>query len=303
MSGRELYPLFLAVASIASALNLIESILMIKMRRTWKHFDKLLFSLSIADQLVATTTIVWYILRLLDIKMECIGSPTKIFLLVLVTSEDFSLSHVLAITVDRFFAIKQPIKHHIRMQGRLSSIIIALVWILVALFIAAVLALTLQFGKNGFSSLLKVYSGTMLFIGICYAFAYKKMVDMVLKHSARMHNVAKCPIKQVLGHEHCKAEKTMFITCCLVLLSYIICLYPISIELLARSNVEDLSTVSQLLLLSNSALNPLVYFYKGYTDRRNRQKKTEDRPRNSGSYPMASNKTEVLHPDKITTQM
>lgn len=281
MLDKEIAPIFITVASVAWILNLVESVLIIRMRKTWKPFEKILLSLSFADQLVAIVTIVSCVMVLHDVKLTSDEDGVGYFIFLLLSSEDFSLLHILAITLDRFLAIKQPIKHHIRMQGRLPSIMIAVIWVAVTAFIAAVWAVAI-IDTAPLPILLKFYSAVMILIGILYVFTYKHMFLTVLIRSAKAHNVARCPIRQVLQNYSCKKERTLFMTCCLVLLSYIICMYPISIEILLRSRVTDLSAPSQMLLLSNSILNPMVYFYKGLCDRRVRNAESEDGGRNSG---------------------
>ena len=266
---------FSVVAAIALILNITESVLILRKRKRWKPFDKLLLSLSFADQLVSILTIIYLTLWYSEVTIYGHKFSSKSFLFLLLTTEDFSLLHILAITFDRLFAIKQPIKHNVKMQGRLPALIIAGIWTCVITFVSAVLSIMI-FQKNEYvPPLVKAYSVLLIVFGICYAFAYKYMFDSVLTKSAKARNQRKCPLREVLTLDECKNQRNMFKTCILVLLSYIICMYPISIEILARKELKDLSIPSQVLLLANSVLNPLVYFYKGYSDRRVTQRNEE----------------------------
>lgn len=268
---------YLTVGAIAFALNIAETILILRMRKRWKPFDKLLLSLSFADLLVAISTVIFCILWLLDVSVKGHQFSNEYFLLVLMSSEDYSLLHILAITVDRFFAVKYPLRHSMRMQGRLPVAMIAAIWISVVSINVIIITVAIKAHEKVLLTI-KVFSVSLILLGICYAIAYWHMFKQVLTQARRRSKSYeseknyRCQIKELLFQEKCKNERTMLMTCCLVLSSYIICMYPISVEaLIAKSSIEVISPVSQLLLLSNSVLNPLVYFFKGYRERRMRE--------------------------------
>ena len=262
---------YFVVAAIALLLNITESVLILRMRKRWKPFDKLLLSLSFADQLVSLLAIIYSILWYFEVSIYGYKFSVQDIFLLLLATEEFSVLHILAITFDRLFAIKQPIKHNVKMQGRLPALIITGIWAFVIVFVSAVLLIIIFLKVEYLPLLVKAYSVLLIVLGICYVFAYKYMFDSVLTRSAKARNRRKCPLRNVLTLDECRNQRNMFKTCILVLLSYIICMYPISIEILARKQLEDLSVQSQVLLLANSVLNPLVYFYKGYSERRAKQ--------------------------------
>ena len=278
MYGREIA--FLVVAAVACILNITESILIIRQRKRWKPFDKLLLSLSAADQLVAMATIVYYSMSLAGVSVKGHELSTEYFVFVLVSSEDYSVLHITAITVDRFMAVKRPLQHNMRMQGKLPVLFIAAVWLSVlvlnGVFISIVVA-----AHDKVMITVKVFSALLILLGISFAVAYRHMFQLVVKQASLRSRTNdsetnfRCQLKELLFLEKCRKERTMLITCCLVLSSYIICMYPIAVETLIATKSEEISVASQLLLVANSALNPIVYFFKGYRERRTRDERRE----------------------------
>ena len=286
MTDKVISTVFISVAGAAFILNIIEIILIIRMRKGWKPFEKMILSLSFADLLVATVTITYYVLWLCDVSIGGHKLLQRHFVLLLIFSEEYSLLHILAITIDRFYAIKYPIKHNIKMKGRLPNIIIIAVWVCVAL-LSSTMVTVLLITMDVFNILAKAYSVIVIALGICYALAYYHMFDFILSHSATVHNIPKCQIRDVLQQDGCKKERAIFLTSNLVMLSYIICMYPISIEMLIRKTTENISLATQLFLVTNSLLNPVVYFFKGYCDRlirkSNRKSSEKQESINSGT--------------------
>ena len=265
----------MVVAAIAFLLNTTESVLILKARKRWKPFEKILLSLSSADILVATATIVYYSLSIVGVTVKGRRLSAEYFIFVLLLSENYSLLHILVITIDRFMAVKNPIQHNMRMQGSLPNILITAIWGC-ALLSSGVVVLIAATAKSKLLLTIQSFSVALIIMGICFAFAYRHMFLVAIDHANQRSLKQKeenhhCAIKDFFFLQECKRERMMLITCCLVLSSYVICIYPVSIETLIANDVGEISIVSQVLLLSNSALNPLVYFFKGFRERRLRE--------------------------------
>ena len=264
------------VAAIAFLLNTTESVLILKSRKRWKPFEKILLSLSFADMIVATATIVYYSLSIVGVTVKGRRLSAEYFIFVLLLSENYSLLHILVITVDRFMAVKNPIQHNMRMQGSLPSILITAIWGC-ALLSSGLVVLIAATAKTKVFLTIQVFSVALIILGICFALAYRHMFLVAVEHANQRSLKHKeednhhCVIKDFLFLQECKKERMMLITCCLVLSSYVICIYPVSIETLIADDFSEISIVSQVLLLSNSALNPLVYFFKGFRERHLRE--------------------------------
>lgn len=264
---------FFVVGGVAFVLNIVESTLILKMRKNWKHFDRLLLSLSIADLIVAIATIMANIGKIDG--MPALGNllSKRFFFIVLFTSQDYSVLHILAITVDRFMAVKHPLKHNMRMQGHFPAMTIAGIWVSVFALNVVLISIITTY-SNLLLPIGKAFSVLFILLGLCYAAAYRHIFRTALNQATRRSKKftdeehKNCSIKKVLLLEKCRNERNLLITCCLVLSSYLICMFPISVETLVKNSAEDITVISQLLLIGNSILNPIVYFFKGLRERR-----------------------------------
>eukprot|EP00112_Aurelia_sp_Birch-Aquarium-sp1_P016021 Seg3593.2 transcript_id=Seg3593.2/GoldUCD/mRNA.D3Y31 product="Melanocortin receptor 5" protein_id=Seg3593.2/GoldUCD/D3Y31 len=278
--------IFLVVAAIAFVLNITEMILILRERKKWKPFDKFLLSFSIADMIVAISTLGYMVLVLNHITISDKGPLTTDHLhFVILTSGDMSFLHILVITIDRYAAVRYPFQHKIRMQGRFTNALIAAVWGLCILMAGGYLAM-MVFQKSIKTYCLKATAVVLIIMGLIYAALYVRMFKLVLRQNAALcesqpengkpeNGQTQCPIKTVIFASRCKKERNLMLTSMLVVMSYILCIYPFSINMLAVSG-NHVSFPSQLFLLINSAINPAVYFFKGYRERRIRNQKKQE---------------------------
>ena len=261
---------FIAIALVALCLNIIEAILILKKRKNWKPFDRLLLSLSFADMLVCVVTLIFSFKPVAGV----------VFIHLLVCSGNFSVLHIIIITIDRFMAIKMPLQHNIRMKGKLPYVLIGAIWAINIILVTIFGTISLV-AKEAALPLIKAFAVLVLILGFCYGAAYKHMFNLVLIQAVKVRNKKdkednkKCCIKMILLNSNCRRERTMLITCILVVVSYIFCMYPVCIEVLIRKSMAEISMETQLLLLTNSIANPLVYFYKGLRDRRATESRTK----------------------------
>eukprot|EP00112_Aurelia_sp_Birch-Aquarium-sp1_P016022 Seg3593.3 transcript_id=Seg3593.3/GoldUCD/mRNA.D3Y31 product="Melanocortin receptor 5" protein_id=Seg3593.3/GoldUCD/D3Y31 len=277
--------IFLVVAAIAFVLNITEIILILRERKKWKPFDKFLLSFSIADTIVAISTLGYMVLVLNHITVFDILLKTDHLHVVILTSGDMSFLHILAITIDRYAAVRYPFQHKIRMQGRFTNALIAAVWGLCILVAGGYLAM-MVFQKSIKTYCLKATAVVLIIMGLIFAALYVRMFKLVLRQNAALcesqpengkpeNGKPQCPIKTVIFASRCKKERNLMVTSMLVVMSYILCMYPFSINMLAVSG-NHVSFPSQLFLLINSAINPAVYFFKGYRERRIRNQKKQE---------------------------
>ena len=277
--------IFLVVAAIAFVLNITEMILIIRERKKWKPFDKLLLSFSIADMVVAISTIAYMVLVLNHITISDKQLTTAQLHIVILISGDMSLLHILAITIDRYTAVRYPMQHKIRMQGWLVNALIAVVWGLCILLAGGYLGVMVFLKKiNSKEYCLKATAVLLIIMGLIYAALYVRMFKLVLHTNASLCDTCKpedgkppptCPIKTIIFASKCKKERNLMVTSMIVVASYILCMYPFSINMLAVSG-SHVSFPSKLGLLINSAINPAVYFFKGYRERRIRNQKKHE---------------------------
>lgn len=70
---------------------------------------------------------------------------------------------------------------------------------------------------------------------------------------------------------YCHEQRSLLITCSLVLACFMVCTLPFALETLLSDDRNHLNT--EVLLVINSFLNPLIYFFKGFLNRKNSQLK------------------------------
>ena len=68
-------------------------------------------------------------------------------------------------------------------------------------------------------------------------------------------------------------EKTVALTCLLVVVTYLICTTPYAVRVIMGKN--PLVEWTGVLLFCNSIANPIVYFFKGYLKRKSQQKQVK----------------------------
>ena len=250
-----------------SALNIAEInyILKIKYKKT---FDKLLLSLAISDTFVGFSVTVF---KFFDVTLGgslLKWSEERTFLHLFMFSLAFSLSNLLAITIDRYLAVKFPIKHRAFASARRSNIAILIVWL--ASFVALLInALIIIYGDKRNEYFLAALSITILITGILLISIYTSILYSIYKtriktfaegQTNRSHWQGMVSTFRTSG----TAERSVFISSCFVSISFIISSYPFAIEYLIVQSGKDVSFLSKLCILLNSLLNPFTYFFKSY---------------------------------------
>ena len=262
--GREL--LFIIVAFLTAFLNIAEIVLIIRCNSR-KAFDKLLLSLAASDVLVGLSIAAFKSFDLITHNTIDWLEGTS-FANIFVYSITFSISNLLLITIDRFLAVRFPIKHRMLVTERQVNKTIVIVWVLCLVSTAVFFAMHFTWLEKNLAPLY-IASGCLLLFGMVITMGYSAIFYMICKRK----------IQRAAGKEERKitvrnfafalkgfqmAEKGVFVTGAIVSISFIICTYPFAIEFLIFNNGARISIISRLLILLNSLLNPVVYFFKRY---------------------------------------
>ena len=265
---------FIAVGMTITLLNSVEIILLLRMKNK-KAFDKLLLSLALSDWLVGIAVTIFKITDFVVGKKPWLKED--IFVIVFFMSSSFSMKNLLAITIDRFIAIKLPIKHRVLVTGRLVNITIAIIWIVV-LFVEVGLNLILIVGfqiSNEYYTYQSAIAIILLGILISILYVWILRVLFTRQMSAK---TGTSNGKVAIGHAiqsfftgPYKSERAVVLSSVLVAVSFIICTYPFAIESFKTKNPEDRSLSSRVLIVLNSLVNPLIYFFKNYFAKWRRQ--------------------------------
>ena len=258
---------FVFLGLLTVLLNSVETGLILRIKNK-KIFDRLLLSLALSDVLVGVTVStvksadLYHGSNFSWLKQEDIAA---IFLLSIV----FSFSNLLAIAIDRFLAVQYPIKHRILLTPRRANIAIAALWLLCLI---SVLMNSLSTYKWTINVIYLLYgaSVTILVFGVLITIIYCTIFYLICKrkmHVARtdgaQDNAIRGGFAAFLKGPY-KFERAVLFTGCIVAISFIICTYPFAIEFLIGQSVEHISYMSKAVMILNSLLNPLIYFFKSY---------------------------------------
>lgn len=268
--------IYIIIGSASLILNLAEVVIIKRGKKRLKPHDKLLLSLAVADLLIAITVIICKVINLIVNVNSRIEEET--FSIVLVSSLKMSILCVLAITFDRFVAVRFPLKHLVWASGFRINMAIGLIWAYgISMIILTAVVIVERLMRV--EVLYLATSLTSISVGIIMKIMYFFIMHtscisrtLTREGSEMVGNVGHCEMIHSFFSKEYSKERHMFFTCWLIFMSYIVCSYPFAIEFLWRRDAKKISQVSQILLVVDSALNPVVYFFKGYLDRSRRER-------------------------------
>ena len=261
-ASREISYISIAICSLALLRNAAEIIILIK---TWKKlsiFEIWLFNLAVADGMISLAMIIFQ-----SIGLNIIGNNrlASLATFVLHFSVYSSSSTIMLIAVDRLIAIKFPLKHKFWLTKKKVFILIIVVWITDIAFSCVEPLLEYADSSNQFR-----YSPTFRLID---AYMIVSMSSIfVVAYSLIIYSITvrwKCAqfngdgVKNSASKAGKNVNIVVIATCILVVISYLACMLPIAI-----SNIRNASRrpggYQALLVYSNSAIDPMVYFFKNY---------------------------------------
>ena len=271
--------IYIITGIIVTIVNIIEIVVIVRGNKIHKPFEKLLLSLAAADILVSVSVT---ILKTVSLATEgrVAWLRGRTFSIILLSSMNFSGCNLIVITIDRFLAVKYPLKHQIYVTGRRMNIAIVIVWVhssiaaLLSLYallhnakvdINRVLFIPLSIGCLLYSFLLLIAYASIVHTS-CVSRAMTQVTDGRPTHRQIMNS---------FFSDQYKTERNIFYTSCLVSVTFILCTDPFAIEFLIKSDVGKVSFTSNFLLFLNSFLDPFIYFFKGYLERKAREAAAE----------------------------
>ena len=256
---------FIALGILVFLTNLVEVLLILRKKQR-STFEKLLLSLAFSDLLIG---LVITAIKALDfVPKKQLRLKEDAFPIVFNISSLFSMKNLLIIAIDRFLAVRYPIKHRVLVTGRRVNIAIIIIWIAI-LVIGVGLNIILLTGLNlDRDYFMYLSSIVIIFSGILISFLYICILRVIFTRSARAKEDARGEngtVKQqgtspVNGSNN--TERIVACYSCVVAASFIICTYPFAIEYLKTRSAFAMSFASKLLIFINSLLNPFVYFFK-----------------------------------------
>ena len=260
--------------------NIIEIGILLNKWNSLDRIEHLLFSLSVSDLLSGVTMVCQ---DLLFLKQVLIGEyPTEVVVTVLECLFLFSVLasnlHVLAIAVERFFAVVFPMKHQIFTTIKCKVLTISFVWVTATTLSPSIWFLIKSFGYC-------VYAGVLLFACVSVFTIYLALAGALV--------IRKWLISGMLPTQKNRDRKTTWF-CLLIGFSFVICFLPMSLGQL----FEELAhPIASLLLGLNHFLNPFIYFAK-YFHMRRRRHHLENRSRYISRVRLLSRGDSVLKEEK-----
>ena len=179
---------------------------------------------------------------------------------------------VITIGIERLLAIKLPLKHRLWHTNRKTMYKTVIgVWIASFIFINSVIIsgylIQKSKGQNAVVSQNLGYAfAAYLTLCVCTVFVtYSWLTHLVIKRATNLLNFDKKEYKQSPKAIKIavKKERATIIICRLVAVTFIVCNVPIVVALY-RGKFDS---VSISLANLNAVINPLIYFFKGYTEK------------------------------------
>ena len=252
-------------------------------RKRWKKitdFELILFNLATADCLTGIVYLVstgldthWYLTD--KGLLEEIYAGFYILILIAML---MSVNFVILIGIERLFAIRLPLQHRMfHMKRRRVYGGIASIWLLTIVIctLAVVLdhvinnGILTEYGSKylgiAFGAFLSLQSLVIIIIYSSLAFYVVKRQSKFKKFNRATFQASRKSLEASL-----KTERATLIVCFLVVASFIICTTPFSVKLYMYETVDN----EYIVLFSNSAINPLIYFFKGFVEKYHRRRKS-----------------------------
>lgn len=255
--------------------NISEQVLI---ARKWKFLDRidhLLLSLSISDLICGIATLgvdSWSLVfeqnrqaNSSTLSLENHKIVSSVFDSVFVFSVFASVLHVIAIAVERLYAVRFPRKYYIFTTFTFKCCTISAIWIVSII-------LTPSFSVLTFISLHDVgglIRGSVLaFIAFSVFLVYLIIAYFLLRQrkSIIQDFSPECSIQQ-------DRLKRLTILCLFIGSSFVICILPLTIGLLDTTLYHHSSNI---MITLNSLINPCIYFGKVYFESRNLTRSRSD---------------------------
>ena len=262
-------PIYIALGLITVVLNATEIVLIIRTKKK-KAFENLLLSLAVSDALVGITYATAKIAQLVSRRRLAWLSPENSAKTILI-SIIFSITMLLALTVDRFLAVKFPIKHRMIVTAKRANMAIIVVW-LISLIAAAFYCLVTFIWAKESNFTLKVANCISLIVGAVILSAYAVIFFLISKRKLRAATTGENEKGAAKGRWFAwlcggtyTVERSVLLTGCIVTISFVFCTWPFAFEyLFFKASVSEVSLPSKLMIPLNSLLNPIIYFFKSY---------------------------------------
>ena len=242
---------FLIIISIIIIINFSEILILIRSRKRLTNYECLLLSLAISDLLVGLSKGSVHLLKYIGIRQVATDKER----LIVCFSVACSLSHTIAITLDRLLAVAYPMKHRVLSTRKNIILLLIIAWSF-SLIVFPTGFISMNHVKFSLSVLILAIS---LLIIMTYSFIiYKAVIKRRRFLLTTNSQFSEQSIKM-------KREFNLVCMCFLISITFITMSVPFSISAL-KYGVASMS--ARFLLIANSIANPMMYFFWKYIDRK-----------------------------------
>ena len=273
----------IVLSMVGIVFNISEVILLGRQKSKRTKYQNLIFSLSSADICTCVFSLSNLVYKHIVYEVNPQSKPIRAVFVItqdlLWFSVSSSLLHVLAVSFDRLLAVRFPVKHRFWFTHKMNRKLIILIWALSFLLILPTIIVYLTTGENYIVKLLisSLVLVTGILIILLYAYIIRKTVskqcifEIITLQSGKKEVVSACSTR----------EKRIIMTSVMIVVCFVACSFPFAITYIATNS----RNFTILLLISNSILNPLIYFFQRYyqdrkdeTVRRKTQQESQIKP-------------------------
>ena len=248
-----------AIGGAAAVSNVIEIVLLGRKGRKRTEVEEIILSLSCADMLVGITFLcTWSITSASGIQYEHNKNiAAKISDIFLIFCFNTSVFHILTIAVERFYAVRYPFKYRAVITKEITRKMIIALWVLSISVVTCFAVPDILKSSN----LLGVFKGIFIFTsGVVVVIIYGYLGYMISRRDKSISSAR----EKISGMSTQKQLRDTIFSYA-VATSYIICSFPFAVVMAFR--MKKHFKFAELMLVINSLIDPILYFWKGYYDK------------------------------------
>ncbi|XP_057308262.1 galanin receptor type 1-like [Hydractinia symbiolongicarpus] len=191
-----------------------------------------------------------------------------------------SIFHVLAISLERVFAVTYLMEYRVLMEKANMLVCVLTLWILTLVLQGSISIFQyhkgIEYGLEKASRTAdQATGGIIFFVGFLICILNITMVYKILKQAILLRGFSERKNRRasIASRKRSGVETLAFITCCLVSFGFLIFNFPYAAMLIFFKEASlKFEITAECLLITNSIFNPIIYFWRGYWLRTNRRK-------------------------------
>lgn len=274
----------LVLAFIAIIMNSVEMYLM-KKRKKYFPSEYLMISLALADLLFSFLVFVGFILTIVYDCYFPLYNPalmSEVMDTLISFSIFASIVHVVAISLDRLFAVLLPLRHRVAVSAQRMRRVVVLLWCSTVLMIGPITVYRYHQGIQKdieyytYRNSSKVVSIVMFTSAVVVAIIYATLTRQLAIQARFLSSIKRTQKNSLQKTKICsRVETVALFTAIIVTVAFLLCTLPYAtLMVVDRFNNDNVETLCVCMLICNSILNPIVYFWRGYWLKSRRTKST-----------------------------